>query len=382
MVIGSEPSSLIHFRLPLLQELRRRGTRVLAIAFAGNDAVKDRLAREGVRFISTEARRNAVTILGDLRLGFALCKVVRREKPDVVLCYTMKPVAYGLIAAWLCGVRRRVAMVTGLGYLFDDSRREGRVTRLLGRNLLKLGLQVADAVILQNPDDEFELRRRGILPRRVPTKLVRGSGVDLAAFPALAPGIENVVLMVARLVRAKGVVEFCRAAVILRREFPSLDIRLIGPLDQGVDGIPEKVIRQLAEDGGVSWLGEQKDIRAALAAAAVVALPSYREGTPRVLLEAMASARAVVATDVPGCRECVVDGETGLLVPARNSEELAAAIGELLRNPERRNLMGEKARIRAKCLFEAGDVARETANVVLGEAVTVTGGLGASGISV
>jgi glycosyltransferase involved in cell wall biosynthesis len=241
-----------------------------------------------------------------------------------VLTYTVKPVIYGLLAARTAGVPRRVALITGLGFSFLEARSAAQsVLQRAIRWLYRRALQGADVVLFQNRDDEEVFRSRGLLRPRQDVRLVAGSGVNLERYAARPlPAGRRRFLMIARLLVDKGVQEYLEAAARLRAARPDVSCDLIGPLEDHPAAVSAQQIQQAVRSGAVVYHGAVRDVRPHLAAAHVYVLPSYREGTPRTVLEAMATGRPIITTDAPGCRETVIPGRNGALVSVADSEAL------------------------------------------------------------
>lgn len=293
--------------------------------------------------VLTRSGQNPMAELAALRAMYGLFK---RVQPDLVYLMTVKPILYGGIAARLAGVKAVVAAVFGMGYLFTDTRIKTRILRALVSRLYRLALGHRNIrVIFQNPTDRDLMVGLGVvLPEN--TVLVRGSGVDLQRFVVIPePEGRPVVLMAARLLYDKGVREYVEAARLLREQGGDARFVLVGDRD---DGNPSSLSRQEVEalraDPNIEFLGFQKNMPQLLAAANIVVLPSYREGLPRVLEEAAACGRAVITTDVPGCRDAIEAGISGLLVPVRDATGLADAIRRLLADHALRREMGWRGR--------------------------------------
>jgi len=338
MLIGGLAQSLVNFREPLLRGLRDAGCEVHAAAAAvhDNDSVVARLDSIGVHPHSVPISRAGLNPVSDLRALVALVRLMHHTRPDLVLGYTIKPVVWGTLAAWVAGVPRRYAMITGLGYAFTGkaTRMRARVQRVV-KILYRFALSRTHGIFFQNPDDLALFRELGLIPDRIPTMVVNGSGVDLDSYP-MHPLPEGPLrfLMIARLLGDKGVREYAAAAAIVRQTHPGAAFHLVGGLDPNPDAISREEVENWTARGDIVWHGEQADVRPYLAEAHVFVLPSYREGTPRTVLEAMATGRPIITTDAPGCRETVVDGHNGLLIPARNGDALADAMLRFLSCPE------------------------------------------------
>jgi len=362
VVIGGWAPSLVKFRGPLLAAMVARGHEVIAMApqdRAHGAAVAAELATLGVRFEPIELERTGIDPRADARSLLALARRLRALRPDLVLGYTIKPVIYGSLAARLAGVPRRAAMITGMGSALSSVRTpRQRLVAAIARGLYRAGLSQCQVVICQNADDRDELARFGALPRRARVAIVRGSGVDLAHYaPSPLPSGPPVFVFLGRLLRDKGIAEYVAAARIVRERYPDVRFRIAGWLDPNPESLTQRELDALVADGTIEYLGASDDVRPHLAAAHVLVLPSYREGTPRSVLEAMSMNRAVITTDAPGCRETVVDGESGLLVPVGDARRLTDAMIRLVASPALVERLAAAGHARATQLYDAGVVA-------------------------
>lgn len=359
LVIGSLAESLVNFRGDLLRELVARGHQVVGAAPPGPPWVAETLAGWGVRFAPLPMQRTGTSLRQDLELYRAMKRLFAAERPDGVLGYTIKPVVYGSWAAAASGVRHIGAMITGLGYAFmPASSLPQRAVQAVARRMLAAGLSRCDAVFFQNPDDEAEFRRRGLLPARVRVVRINGSGVNVERY-AQAPWPEGppCFLFIGRLIRDKGIAEYIEAATVVRREFPQVRCRVVGPLDSNPSSLTQQEIDAAQAGGAIEYLGALRDVRPALREAHVLVLPSYREGTPRTVLEAMATGRPALTTDAPGCRETVEHDVSGWLVPPRDAAALAQAMLGLCRAPaEVLRQAGTRARRRAEEVYDVRKV--------------------------
>lgn len=335
---------LVSHRLALVRGALAEGYRVTAIVPPG-DGVRA-LQSIGCAVEPWRLRRTGQRPHEEALSLAQLVELYRKLKPDLVHHVTVKAMIYGSLAARTVGVPAVVNAVSGLGYVFLSTGLRARARR----EALKLGYRAAfstpnSAVILQNDDDEATLRDLGVLEGARVTK-IRGSGVDLAKFPA-TPEPETsrpVVVVPARLLIDKGVREFADAARRVRAAGVDARFVLVGGEDFGNPaGVPKSEVEAWVREGVVEWWGHRSDMPAVIREANVVCLPSYREGMPRALLEAAAGARAIVTTDVPGCRDAVAGGAIGRLVPVKDPAALAMALMELLRAPALRRELGQKA---------------------------------------
>jgi len=348
LILASFAPSLRNFRGALIEEMCGRGYTVHAVA-PGLDLdqpTKDWLESRGVHCHAVPLLRSGLNPIADLRTVYALMGLMRRICPDLFIGYTVKPVVWGLIAARIVNVRNRVALITGLGYAFTSGASGvRRIVGRLARSLYWIALRQSTLVFFQNPDDRNEFNSLGLLPSRVPVRLVAGSGVDLDHFvlqPLPAPPMRF--LLVARLLGDKGIREYVAAARYLHALRPDVEFHLVGGSDSNPNGISEEEATEWSKSGGLVWHGHLSDVRDVLAQAHVFVLPSYREGTPRSVLEAMAMGRAIVTTDAPGCRETVIDGENGFLVPVKSVDALVDAMTRFIEDPDLAVRMGKRSR--------------------------------------
>lgn len=350
VVVASLAYSLVNFRGALLRKLTDEGYEVIACAPDRDEIVTETLSKWNIRFLTVPMDRTGKNPLSDLATLKALTAIFRRERPDVVLAYTQKPIIYSGIAARIVGGIDFYPMVSGLGYAFSEGGNVARsALRQIVTALYREALRTARCVFLFNSDDAGELRRRNILFQQ-PVVQVPGSGVDTAHF-ALHPLPEGNTkfVLVARLMRDKGLNEFVAAARVLRKQWPGSVFQIVGPLDPNPTGIGRAELASWESEGAVQYLGETRDVRPFLHNASVFVLPSYyREGLPRSILEAMATGRAVITTDMPGCRDAVVDGVTGFVIPPRDPTALIQAMLRFRSEPGLAARMGAEARARAE----------------------------------
>lgn len=324
-------------RRELLAAVRARGHDAIVLAPEPEAVMGPALAELGVGFACWDVDRTGIDPRADARAAAALLRQLRALRPDVLLVYQIKAVLLAPLAAALARVPRVVALVNGLGSVFDDHgfglTWKARVARLA----YAASLRLVDRLVFQNPDDPALLRARGLLRADAAVDVVPGTGVDLARFaPASHAPARPTFTLVSRLVRSKGVGELVEAARIVRREVPGVRVRLVGPLE--AEGHPDAIARRDLDawvaEGVVEYAGFTTDIRGVLADTTVFVLPSYyREGIPRTNLEALAMGLPIITTDWVGCRETVRDGANGFLVPIRDARALADRMLRYLREP-------------------------------------------------
>jgi len=357
LIVAGFADSLVLFRRDLLAALVARGLTVYAMApeLTSNAHTSTTLERLGVHLYDIPAQRAGTNPLADLWLLWRLYWLMRRIRPDIVLGYTIKPVIYGIIAAWLARVPHRYALITGLGYAFTNGR--GGALRRLVQRMYAFALHRAHKVFFQNPDDCALFGELHILPSSVPAVVVNGSGVDLGMFPAAVVSPRPLrFLMICRLLGDKGVREYVDAAQRIRAKCPDVRFGLAGWIDENPDAISQSELSDWVAGGDIEYLGKLDDVRPALTECSVYVLPSYREGTPRTVLEAMAVGRPVITTDAPGCRETVIDGRNGFLVPVKSVDALVAAMERFIEDPGLAQRMGQESRKIAKSKYDVHKV--------------------------
>ncbi|MEO1036546.1 MAG: glycosyltransferase family 4 protein [Pseudomonadota bacterium] len=344
LLVANTDWYLFNFRLGLAEYLQRQGNDVVLLSPTG--PYVERLEAAGFRWLELPLRRRSVNPLSELAPLAALVRIYRRERPDLVHHFTIKCVVYGSLAAKLVGVSAVVNAVAGMGTVYSSEQRP--LLRRLVDGLLKVALAGRTTqLILQNPDDVAVFKRHALMPAER-THLIRGSGVDGKRFAVASDVAEQDgcrLLFAARLLWAKGIRDFVDIGQRYA-ELPNVHFLIAGSIDEGnPDAVSQAYLDDCAGRGAVELLGHVDDMAALLREVDVVILPTrYGEGVPRVLVEAAASGRPLVAYDVPGCREIVVDGQNGFLVPAGDIEKLAAAVDRLIASPELRRSMGRKSR--------------------------------------
>ncbi|MDE6978600.1 MAG: glycosyltransferase family 4 protein [Helicobacter sp.] len=346
--------NLYLFRLPIMQELVKRGHEVIALCPEGEYFA--RFAAHGIVAQSYAISRKSLNPFREIATIYRIARCLRVLHPDIVQTFTIKPNVYGAIAAKIVGVPCAICTVTGLGSFYIQQGFKTFVLRMLIESLNKLAFLFAKAVVFQNKDDLQLYYNKGLVSKSKAV-LIKGSGINPKIFARDliraddvqrykdALGImqgEIVVLMVARAIAHKGVVEYYQAAKKLQASLPHVRFLFVGDVDNG--NIAPLSAEFLRSNSAVHWLGKREDIFELLACADIFVLPSYREGIPRTLLEAGSMALPIVTTDAVGCREVVDDGRNGFLVPVGDSELLAQKIAELASDSALREAFGHASR--------------------------------------
>lgn len=330
-LLGKHADYVLAYRGSLIREAQARGHEVHAITGAARSpTARERLGAAGVTLHEVPLDGGGANPIRDLETRRALRRTLRRLRPDAAFCYNPKLIAHGPPAARAAEVPRVAAMVTGLGYAFTGRGLRRRLVRMVATRLYRRALSACDVIFFQNEEDRAELARLELIPRETDVRLVAGSGVDLHCFPCQPLPQGSHFLMISRLLRDKGVLEYVEACRALARSHPEATTTLLGALDDNPTAVDASEIDRWRREGVPRLHDAVDDVRPFLQRCTVFVLPSHREGTSKVMLEAMATGRPVITTDAVGCREPIEPGVNGLLVPVANPSALAAAMGRLV----------------------------------------------------
>ncbi len=361
VIVGNQAAAMRNFRGPLIAALVAKGVEVHALAPDYDEADRDAILAVGATPVDYPLRRAGISPVGDVRSTVALTSLLRQIKPDVVLSFSAKPVIYGTVAAALARVPRRYALVEGLGHAFLGG--PGLKSRLLQATvsaLYRFSLGLATKTFFLNADDVADFVGAGLV-RKDRAERIGAIGIDLASWAATAP-VSNPLtfLFVGRLLREKGIFEFIEAARAVHAKHPAARFVVLGAPDSNPSSISAEQMQAWVAEGFVSWPGHV-DVKPHLASASVFVLPSYREGVPRSTQEAMAMGKPVITTDVPGCRDTVVDGDNGFLIEAKSAAAIERAMLRFVADPTLVASMGARSRRLAEERF---DVHRANARII------------------
>ena len=365
-LIGGFGDLVVKLRGTLIRALRAGGHTVTVCvpppSAVARPAVVAGLSALGVRLVEAPLVRAGTNPLVELALRTFYDEFMAREKPDIVIAYNPKPVFYAIPAARRAGIQRSAAMITGLGYAFTSRDLKARLLSIVAMRLYRRALPLASTVIFQNSDDRTHFGHLGLLGAVRDVQTIPGSGVDLEHF-AHVPITEEPsridFLYLGRFLRDKGIADFAEAARALhalRTDASRFRCQVAGGIDENPSSVTESDVRNWAKSGTLENLGRVEDPRPTLAACSVLVLPSHGEGMPMAVLEAMATGRAIITSDAPGCRETIVDGESGILVPPGSPAALAVAMEQFLEDPSLVISMGRAARARAETMFDSRTV--------------------------
>jgi glycosyltransferase involved in cell wall biosynthesis len=343
ILVSGSGDTVAWFRIELLQEFIDRSYKVYVLAPDIRDELKPALLDMGVEFIEIKLHRKGFNIFNLCGSIIELQKIFRSIQPDLIFSYTHKAIIAASIAARFSGFSNVYSLITGTGHIFDSENLKQKVLKNLGSFALRLALNSNKVVFFQNPDDRSLFEKKKIV-NVGKTKLVNGSGVNLQKFTVTKLPSEPIFLCMARLIKSKGILEFAQAAQIVKSSYPNAKFLLYGYADDHPDSINEQeIINEWKEKYGVEYYGYSSNPAETINMSSIFVLLSYKEGTPRVVLEAMAMGRPIITTDTPGCRETVQDGVNGFLVP-KGDYRIAAKSMKVLLEDSLRQKMGVESR--------------------------------------
>lgn len=342
-VLSSFTTSLFWFRIDMMKSFLDAGYEVLAVGDAPEAEWAERFQELGIRYRQIPVQRNGTNPVHDLKTLRALYRLLKEEKPDKIFSYQAKTVIYGGIAASLLGIREVYPMIAGVGSVFLGGGLKKKLVRSVLIGEYKLGLRNAPRVFFQNRDDLGVFTSNKILPESKAV-MINGSGVNTEKFVPTDLPKKVSFLCISRLIRDKGVCEYLDAAREIHNRHPEVRCVLVGPFDTNPSAIQRSDLQPYIDDGSIEYVGEQKDVSPYLRDCTAYVLPSYHEGTPKTVLEAMASGRPAITTDAPGCRETVADGVNGYLVPVKNVGAIVEAMERIIADPVKTEEMAKAAR--------------------------------------
>ena len=343
--------TLINFRLDMMLEMIRLGHQVVAVGNESADKWERILQPYGIEYRFVKLQRNGLNPIPDFFSFIRLVKLLKREKPDRIFTSQAKIVLYGGLAAHFLGIRDVYPLVAGLGSVFLSGGLKGCILKKILMSGYRLSLRGSPSVFFQNQDDASYFIDNKIVPSE---KIVflNGSGVNLEKFSKQPFPDTFGFLCVCRVIRDKGVMEFFSACRMVRKQYPEIRCLLVGPFDSNPSSLKPSDLQPYIDDGSIEYFGEQTDVRPYLAQCDVFVLPSYREGTPKSVLEAMSCGKAIITTDAPGCRETAMEGKNGFLVPVKDDKAIAEKMLFLFRNPDICEQMGNASRQIAEQRFD------------------------------
>lgn len=344
LIIGGKAWSIINFRGSLIKKLVKEGYEVTAVSSDANKLELKQIKNLGIKYIDIKLKSNTVNVLKDITYYFKLKSLILNLNPNVVISYTMKPVVYSGLAI---NFKKNISfypLITGLGNIFNTKKINLYPIKIILILLCKIALRNAKIIIFQNNDNLQYFNKIKIAPR-VKKVIVEGSGVDVNYFKYKPFSKKNITfLLIARLLKDKGIFEYIEAAKIIKSKIKNINFNLIGAIDSSNNRIDINYVKKNHNEEIINYLGFKENVRPYIAESHVFVLPSYHEGLPRSVLEAMSMGRPIITTQVPGCKETVVNNENGFLIPSRNVDTLIKKMNWFINNKKEILKMGKKSR--------------------------------------
>ena len=350
LMIASKTKAHLNFRGDLTKKIVSLGYDVTVVV--PHDLYKKELESFGVKVIVMPYNKNSISILSNLKAIFDLKKIIKEEKPDKIFAYTIKPIILVSLAAKQCKIKEMYSMVTGLGHIYSDNSLSVKILRVIVGIGYKIAFKFNKKVIFQNQDDIDEFVRRKYL-KKEKCELVNGSGVNMERFPKTPLPKENIFLMVSRVLKEKGVIEYFEAAKIIKETNKNVYFMFVGEIDKTNYAVDISKLQEYIDDGIVESIPETDDVPKYVKKCRFFVLPTYyREGVPRVNLEALAIGRPIITTFMPGCKETVIDKKNGLFVKTKDVDDLVKKMQWMIDNPKEVEKMADKSYELCKKKFE------------------------------
>ncbi len=364
LIIGAYPNSIVGFRGQLIRGWVKKGYKVTVMAADADPAIIKKVTALGAAFRPYKVERNGLNPLADLKTLSELIKALNDCKPDQILAYTIKPIIWGGIAASFYGKANFHAMVTGLGYAFETGGFKRNFINRIVKGLYRFSLKKAKSVIFQNTDNLQTFVSQGIVPKDK-TYRVHGSGVDLSEYPKTPlPKGAPIFLLVARLLGDKGIREYASAAQSVKQKYPEATFQLLGPEDSSPDRINSDELKSWCDSGAITYLGETDHVLSFVQKCHIYTLPSYHEGLPRSVLEAMSVGRPILTTNTSGCRDTVIKERNGKLVSPKNAKQLEDQMIWFIENPDLWQNMANESRTIVEDYFDVMKVNKHINSIV------------------
>lgn len=387
--ISNHSKSLVLFRADLIKKLVKLGHSVTAFAPEDDTRAKKILNEIGAHYCKLYYSRTSVNIFKDILYCIRLVKLFKSEKPDIVMLYTNKPIIYGSLAARFAGIKKCFSFVTGLGSVFIEQNIKNKILGAFLIKMYSIALRFNNAIFFLNPDDYQHFLNKKIIQNsqtieilpgegvntaefrsdlrsKIKVKILNGSGVNLIQYN-FHENIESnscIFLLIGRLIKDKGILEYIEAAKSIKQKYSKVVFLIVGPTDTNPTAITLSEINKWKQEKIVNYCGETNNVKSYIKRCTVFVLPSYREGLPRTIVEAMAMGKPIITTDAPGCRETVIHGENGFLVPIKNINRLSNAMEKFILNPEIIRPMGQRSRQLAEQRFDVNKINDQIYNII------------------
>jgi len=355
VVVSSHTSSLFWFRMDMMQEFIKSGHNVIAFGSESEDDWKVRFKNYNIEYKQLYVKRNSINLIADLKTFFQLYCFFKKNNINKVFLYQAKTIIYGSMAAKLAGLKDIYSLMAGLGSIYRGEGFKNKLMKFIISYQYKIAFLYNKKVIFQNVDDRDEFIASKIVTKNK-TEIINGSGVNLNKFQIKPLPDKLTFLFIGRLIKDKGIVEFLEACKFVKKKYKDINCILVGPFDTNPTALLKKDLDEYIENNIIEYYGEQSDIPLFISKASILVLPSYHEGTPKTVLEAMAMGRLIITTNAPGCKETVVDGLNGFLIPVKDTDALIDKMEYLINNPTVIPTMGVEGRKIAELKYDVNKV--------------------------
>lgn len=354
-------SPFLNTRRELMKSISKSSEKL--IITGSQTEYKEELKKQGAYYQYAPVKRTGLNPIDDIKLLFKYYNIIKKEKIDIVHSYTIKPNIFGSIAAKLAGVKNVYPTLNGIGFAFTSKSLKSKMIRPIASILYWISFKCSRKVFFHNQDDINEMVSRKLIKNKK-CILLGGSGINLTDYPLKEMPEKFSFVLISRLLKEKGIIEYLEAAKMVKKLYPNIEFKLVGPFDLNPSSLNHQDIEPYIKKGIVIYYGEQKDVKLFLEESTVVVLPSYREGLPHVLLEGMATGRAIITTEAPGCKETVQEGVNGFLVPVKNVDKLTEKMIWMINNSDKVIEMGKQSYLIAKTKFEVSKVNNKILNTM------------------
>ncbi len=346
-VLSSHTPSLFWFRMDMMKEFIKHGHSVIALGPGNEEDWKTKFEENNIKYRQLYVDRNGINPLKDLRTYKEINQFIKKEKPDKIFAYQAKTVVYGCLAAKYNGIGEVYPLIAGLGSIFRGTGFKNKIIKKIMKTQYWVTCKASKKVFFQNNDDKNEFINNGLI-KEDQIVIINGSGVNLEKFKPQPLPEEPAFLFIGRLIKDKGIKEYLEACKIIKEKYPNTNCLLVGPFDSNPSSLRPEELQPFIDNEIIKYYGEQSDVRPFITDCSTYVLPSYHEGTPKTVLEAMAMGRSIITSEAPGCRETVTDGENGYLVAVKDIEGLVDKMEYLILNPDINKTMGERSLLLAR----------------------------------
>lgn len=362
-VLSSHTQSLFWFRLDMMKDFINRGHEVIALGSESEDVWKEKFKEHNIDYRKLYVVRNGVNPIKDLRTLLELNNFMKSEKPDKIFAYQAKTVIYGSVAARINNIREVYPLIAGLGSIFRGTGIKNNMVKFIMRLEYKIACNFSKKVFFQNNDDKNEFINNSLITEDK-VVIINGSGVNVDKFSPTPLPKEPAFLFIGRLLKDKGIMEYLEACKVIKKNYPKVRCLLVGPYDSNPSSIRPEELKPYIDDKIIEYYGEQSDVRPFISQCSTYVLPSYHEGTPKTVLEAMAMGRSIITTDAPGCRETVESGVNGYLVKVKDVEDLVEKMKRLIANNDKAQNMGLKSSEKVKEKYDVKIINKKIINTM------------------